>query len=383
MNASHDLLDGARALSAVLIGMDLDHARGLNDVALAELVVAMAQARSLLEARWVAVIGTVDDQGLGRRHGFRTTEDWLASITGDRRGATRRDVELACALAEAPAVADAMRDGLSKAKAAELVEAAQLPVEVQTKLIAQAAALPVAQVATAVRKARLDHGCVEREVEMSATITRHRDRVTVEATLDLVGGEVVQTALDTIALQLSNDIPFRARRAHALVALSRYWLDHADDVPTNRLGRPNVIVHVDFDTLKAQRGGSATLGSGAVISGDAARQLACDANLTRVVFDAKSEPLDVGRTTRDPPVGLTKAVIARDRHCCFVDCHAPPWMCEIHHFIPWTPRGRTAIDNLGLVCWYHHHEIHRRGAHLLTKTKEGRWTLPNRAHDAA
>ena len=360
-----------------------DRVGELDRDALVAFAVRFARVRATGEALWVAIAGACEDRGVSHGLGFRTTEDWLASIAGDRRGVMRRDVELACALAEAPAVADAMRDGLSKAKAVELVEAAELPVEVQTTLIAQAATLPVAQVASTVRKAKLDHGCVEREVELSATISRHRDRVTVEATLDLVGGEVVQTALDTIALQLAKDIPFKARRAHALVALARYWLDHGKNVPTNRLGRPNVIVHVDIETLAAQRGGSATLGSGAVISGDAARHLACDANLTRVVFGSRSQPLDVGRTTRDPPLGLTKAVIARDRHCCFVDCHAPPWLCEIHQFIPWTPRGRTAIDNLGLVCWWHHHEIHRRGAHLLTKTKEGRWALPGHGHAAA
>ena len=360
-----------------------DQIASLDRDALISFAGRFAKLRAAVDAVWVAIAGACEDQGLSHGLGFRTTEDWLSSITGDRRGVMRRDVELACALAEAPAVGEAMRDGLSKAKAVELVEAASLPVGVQSKLIAQAASLPVAQVASIVRRAKLDHGCPEREVDLSATISRHRDRVTVEATLDLVGGEVVQTALDTIALQLAKDIPFKARRAHALVALARYWLDHAKNVPSNRLGRPNIIVHVDINTLATQRGGSATLGSGAVIPGNAARQIACDANLTRVVFDAKSEPLDVGRTTRDPPVGLTKAVIARDRHCCFVDCHAPPWLCEMHHFIPWTPRGKTAIDNLGLVCWYHHHEIHRRGAHLLTKTREGRWTLSNRARDAA
>ena len=143
------------------------------------------------------------------------------------------------------------------------------------------------------------------------------------------------------------------------------------------------MVFVELDTLESTRRRFATLGSGAVIGGDQARRLLCDANITRVITKGRSAILDVGMTSREPPVGLAKAVIARDRHCRFVDCHAPPWMCDIHHAQPWTKHGPTALDNLGLVlCWFHHDELHRRGPHLLTVQADGRWVLPSRREAA-
>ena len=69
------------------------------------------------------------------------------------------------------------------------------------------------------------------------------------------------------------------------------------------------LVLVDLEVLEARHGGSATLASGAVISGDQVRRLAQDANVTRIVTKGRSEPLDVGRSTRTVPPAIAKAVI--------------------------------------------------------------------------
>ena len=129
--------------------------------------------------------------------------------------------------------------------------------------------------------------------------------------------------------------------------------------PRTRVGRPHVLVVVDVEVLEARAGGSATLASGAVITGDEVRALAADASITRVVMRGRSQVLDIGRTTRTVPPHLAKGVIARDRHCTHPGCSAPPWACEIHHVIPWMRRGPTSLDNLTLRCWFHHREEHR------------------------
>jgi hypothetical protein len=351
--------------------------RGHSDDELDMLVPAVAALRERVEAAWLDAVALADERALHRRHAERDTAAWLASVAGERRGAARRDVELASALAAAPVVASSVGDGVSRAKAAELVQAALLPDEVQADLVSFAKEAAVEQVATAVRRARLDHGLPEPVVEPSATLTRRADRVVLDATVDLVDGEVLEVALDTMAEQLGlpTDVPYPQRRAKALVGLAKHYLDHATDLPTSRIGRPHVVALVALETLEARTGGSAVLGSGAVISGDEARRLASDANVCRVITSGRSMPLDVGRTTRSAPPHLAKAVWARDRHCRYEGCTAPPWACEIHHLIPWVRSGPTALTNLGLVCWHHHGEIHRRGAHLLRATAAGRWTL--------
>jgi hypothetical protein len=163
-------------------------------------------------------------------------------------------------------------------------------------------------------------------------------------------------------------------------------LDHAQDVPAMRVGRSHVLVLVDLDTLLGVQGANtATLGSGALITGAQARQLAMDANITRIVTRGRSEILDLGRTTRTATPAQAKAVIARDRHCRFKHCDAPPWACEVHHRQPWTDNGPTDLANLGLLCWHHHTLTHRHGPQLLTEDNHGRWYLrpPERQQAAA
>ncbi len=350
---------------------DLD---GFDRVQLATAIVDMAKMRARSDAVWLHMARLADEQSLGRDYGARTTHDWLAHVAGEKPGVMARDLELAAALAESPVVAEAMGRGLSKAKAAELVESG-LPLAVQRELVGRAMSGPVAQVTAEVRRAKFEHGVREAVVEPAMTLVRAGDRVKLEATLDLVDGEFVEVALDTAAADLPRELPYKQRRAKALVALARFYLDNAKTLPSTRVGRPHAFVFVDLSTIEREHGGSATLGSGAVISGEEARRLLCDANINRVITNGRSAILDVGMTTRNPPIGLAKAVIARDRHCRYVDCHAPPWMCEIHHRRPWNKHGPTSLDNLGLLCWYHHQQLHRQGAHLLTVTKDDRWTL--------
>ena len=79
-------------------------------------------------------------------------------------------------------------------------------------------------------------------------------------------------------------------------------------------------------------------------------------------FTSLSQPLDLGRTTRVVPPHLRKAVIQRDKKCRFPGCEQPPSVCQIHHLIPWSKGGATALGNLAMLCRFHHIVvIHRWG----------------------
>lgn len=52
-------------------------------------------------------------------------------------------------------------------------------------------------------------------------------------------------------------------------------------------------------------------------------------------------------------------ITARDKGCTFPGCDAPPGWCEANHVVPWARGGRTDINNLALVCSYHHHLLDR------------------------
>lgn len=86
----------------------------------------------------------------------------------------------------------------------------------------------------------------------------------------------------------------------------------------------------------------------------------CDCELTRVVLDARSEPVDLGRTQRTYTGVQRRGVIARDGSCAWEGCAMAARWCEVQHMTWWDRGdGRTAVEDGALVCSYHHHEIHR------------------------
>lgn len=78
----------------------------------------------------------------------------------------------------------------------------------------------------------------------------------------------------------------------------------------------------------------------------------------------RSEPLDVGRRTAVVPAPLRRAVIVRDGTCRFPGSDRPhPW-CDAHHVVHWADGGRTALNNLVLLCRRHHRMLHEGGFRL-------------------
>jgi hypothetical protein len=84
--------------------------------------------------------------------------------------------------------------------------------------------------------------------------------------------------------------------------------------------------------------------------------------LTGGFFPSPSLPLDLGQPTEQVPPHLRRAVTKRDRHCSFPGCTAPPVRCQVHHVIPRSQGGPTRLDNLTLLCAFHHLiAVHRWG----------------------
>ncbi|GAA1729301.1 hypothetical protein GCM10009809_26070 [Isoptericola hypogeus] len=92
------------------------------------------------------------------------------------------------------------------------------------------------------------------------------------------------------------------------------------------------------------------------------RRLACDSEVTRIVFGTDSQVLDVGRAQRTVTGQLRRAVIARDRRCTWPGCDEPPQRCEVHHAVShWADGGTTSAENSALLCWHHHDVVDSQG----------------------
>jgi hypothetical protein len=125
--------------------------------------------------------------------------------------------------------------------------------------------------------------------------------------------------------------------------------------------RPHVNVMVDVEALRGVPGGVHESEAGHVLDVEAIQVFACDSSLNRIVWDGESEILDVGRRTRIIPAALRRAVIARDRHCVWQGCGRSARWADVHHVISWADGGTTSLDNLCLLCRYHHTLIHLHG----------------------
>ena len=113
---------------------------------------------------------------------------------------------------------------------------------------------------------------------------------------------------------------------------------------------------------------------GATTSAEWARRFACDAAISRIVIGPASEILDAGRATRTFTAAQTRAIVARDRHCIWTGCDAPPGWCDAHHIHHWADLGDTDIDNGVLLCGRHHDRVHTNH-HAIVKNPDGHYTV--------
>jgi Domain of unknown function (DUF222) len=67
-----------------------------------------------------------------------------------------------------------------------------------------------------------------------------------------------------------------------------------------------------------------------------------------------SLPLDIGAGSEAIPAHLRRAVTVRHPHCAFPGCQQPASVCDVHHLVPRSAGGATALPNLVPLCRFHH-----------------------------
>ncbi|MDP3711565.1 MAG: DUF222 domain-containing protein [Mycobacteriales bacterium] len=263
-------------------------------------------------------------------------------------------------------------------------------------------------------KARDD---AHRHDRRTASITPGYDEMwDLSALLDADGGQLVATAVAAYRRgdHSAGDTRTPAQRtADALVGISRFYLDQAGAQHV-RGTAPHLLVIVPEARFAAHQispgsaGGSgpvfpdpftqplftdrdgllqpadvigdlpvppATYANGQAVPEHVLARYLCDARLTRVVLDAASQPLDVGRTVRLHTHAMwTAAMTQWGFRCARAHCHAPPAQLEMHHPIPWSEGGPTSVVNSVPLCQHDYTRLHE--GHLLTLT-DGRRLGPH------
>ncbi len=351
-------------------------AGSLSDVELGARLDELERTIRATEAERARCLAEVERRGLHAADGQLSAAAWLARRHGIPQAAAAAQVRVARALEEMPRVADALARGdISTAAADALARAREAGPEAFAR--AEEAFIESAR-ACSHHELRLEldrwRQTVDAERAARDEDERHLRRrftavvtadgmVRADGELDPENGQYVITALrakvDAWARQGTDDerIPAQ-RRADALGEICREWLDLAER-PALGGERPHVIVTMEVVALEARAGGRASLEDVGAITSDSARRLACDASLTRVITDARSVPLEVGRATKVVSSSLRRALAVRDGGCAFPGCERPPGWCDAHHVRHWADGGETGLSNLVLLCRPHHRVIHR------------------------
>ncbi|MFC7405903.1 HNH endonuclease [Georgenia alba] len=413
----------AERVLASLTDTDL---QGLGSRELLETLDGLERVERRLDAVTMRALVAAETDGMWATSGARSFPAWYAARTGRYIGTARSRTRTARRLRDhLRATAEALEAGTittghAEAMARHAVKSdatrARLTDERhgESFLLEHAGILDAGRFNTLVRRwaTAADPDMAERAWREESG----REEVTLAPTLDgyhLQGwlstesGQVLAEALEarTGVPAAGDDRTPAQRRADALVGLARLGLDSGVLKPGARV-RPHLAVHVPYETLTrlvqaskptsdatgdgGDAGGTvitaaldpavmvgvepATLPDGSPLAPGQLARLACSSGLHRVIFGPDGEVLDSGREERLFTAGQTRAIVARDRHCQYPGCHAPPGEGEIHHCLWWYEHGGgTSTANGVLVCWHHHDQIHQH--HLTIRRDHGTWVF--------
>jgi hypothetical protein len=89
----------------------------------------------------------------------------------------------------------------------------------------------------------------------------------------------------------------------------------------------------------------------------------CDCTIT-AIKTCNGIVFDVGTPETAIPTRNRKAIIARDRCCRWPGCDRPARWSEIHHILERSNGGCHQLNNLVLMCRFHHRYVHRQHVKL-------------------
>src|SRR3954470_3410734 len=357
-------------------GLVIDTGQQLDEIeSLLDTITVLQSAVTDRVAEAAKVGATADQYG-------RSPRRWLAEDCLMAGPEASRYVNLAKWLADFPLTREAFRTArLSAAHANEICKGMRwLPREyweqVEPHLVEFAVTCRPEAIAGFVEPlpAALDldkAGDVRRERRFAqravgGALTSHGQRTVVGTLTPEVGDKVAKAlAIASAKAGAEDDRTLRQRQHDALGDLADAYLATAGAGEPNCQGAPRtVIVTMPLETLENQlREQWLTLPSGAQISPETARRLACDAGIVPVVLGSDGEILDIGKLDHEFTTAQRRAAWYRDGgRCAFPGCCNTP--VQLHHIIWRSRRGPTSLDNAAWLCHFHHKLLH-----------EGGWTL--------
>lgn len=379
-------------------------------------------------ACWLGLLGELIVRGVWADQGFKTPGTWLSYRLGTAPPTAREHARVALRLRDLPKVAERFAQGTLSYSKVRSIAKLSLSVDDEDQLLEwadHASGAQIETIARAVGKVRRLRDGEHRDGED----TRYRWSVQPRAdgTAELtIAGPVEQIAelaqlTDLLAAQVVSDRNAGATEAAASVpeAAADDPEGSGDDLASDRAPSPRVSPEDRVDALghalaaavasdlpvdtsgldrttmvlqleAAELAVAPEDGPDVVpvrsadgrVRGMDRRKLhyyACEAGLVGVARGRGRGPVDVGRRTRRTTAALRRALHLRDGSCRFPGCGATRHL-HAHHVAPWSKDGPTDLDNLVLICAFHHRFVHRHDWHIEVRAGgRHRFTAPGSA----
>ena len=351
----------------------------VSDDELESRIVGLAEVADRLHGELVHSIAEFDSRNLALRTERLTTKAWLRARCRWTARLASKFVHQARSLRRMPKTLELARGGQIPPDSLQVLTSAERRLE--DRYISHEETLADAATYLTVPELRqaVDH--FEQAVAREAVITTAHERQRssyvhmshtlegmwrLDGWLDPERGAIVNEALNAhihpTLLDPADRRTMSQRRAEALADVCRFTLDHDDDLRTAGGERPHISVTVDYEMLTRQAGGLPSIDA-TPVDPETILRMACDAGIVRIVTDGDSMPLDVGRRTRTIPPAIRRAIEHRDKVCIWAGCERPASWCDVHHIEHWADGGPTRVDNLALLCRYHHTRTHQLDGH--------------------
>ena len=389
---AHEATARASALPAAIAELAGCSFAALADDDLVEVIRLAERSRRQLEALDSVLIAELEARNLAGRYVLRGTKQLLSGLLNlsPTESSTRvrhaHDLGPRATLTGEllppllPVTAAARADGALTGRQVEVIisamarlRAAQLPVERQADaeafLVDQARCFDAATLSGIARRL-LDTLDPDGRPAVEHTQQRRRflscvpngdgmHRLTAD--LDSETAALAMTVLHSLAAPKpptdgEHDQRTAGQRMHDAFGSVLKLALRAGELPASGGVPATVLITMTAEQFRSGTG-LATTSYGQKLSVDQALRLADQAAIAWIVHNSKGGILNYGTTRRIASDKQTLALIARDQGCCFPGCADPPEWTERHHIVPWREGGQTELDNLCLLCDFHHDRI--------------------------
>jgi Domain of unknown function (DUF222)/HNH endonuclease len=201
----------------------------------------------------------------------------------------------------------------------------------------------------------------------------------VDGVLDPVSGAAWKTAVDVLAKPhgAEDERTAKQRRADAVGELAMHAMDQGT-LPRRHSVKPHINLTMTLEGLKGELGvRPADLDLALPISIRTAERIACDCTMSRVLL-ADSMVIDVGKATRTVSAPKMRALRVRDKGCRFHGCDRQVNWSNPHHIIYRSRGGSDKLENLVLLCFFHHRLVHEGGWQVIKVGREFKFLPPDR-----